>query len=71
MPKSNTDISWLTDLLTVIGSAGAVLGATVGAAIGADSWRQALERLAIGAATGGACGYLAAFVIYDLVRLLA
>jgi hypothetical protein len=70
MVHAAIDASTLPDALTVVGSAGTVIGATIGAIVGATSSRRALECLALGAAAGSVGGYLAVFVIYDGIRVL-
>jgi zinc transporter ZupT len=67
LDKANS--SSLADLLSVIGPAGTLLGAAIATTVRPARRRDALERLALGAALGGVIGYLAAFVVYDL-RLL-
>lgn len=69
MLDADANISSITDLLTVVGSAGTVVGAAIGVIVSDATRRQALECLALGAAAGGACGCLLAFVAYDVTRL--
>jgi hypothetical protein len=60
----------ITDLLTLFGSAGTVVGAAIGLIVGASTLRQAFESLALGAAAGGAGGCLIAFIGYACLRIL-
>jgi hypothetical protein len=59
----NGDIaaSALPDALTVIGSAGSVVGGCVALMLNPYLQRQALENLALGAAIGAVCGCFAVF----------
>jgi VIT1/CCC1 family predicted Fe2+/Mn2+ transporter len=70
MLDADANISSITDLLTIVGSAGTVVGATIGVIVGGATWRQAFECLTLGAAAGGACGCFIAFFAYDVTRLL-
>jgi len=54
----------ITDLLTVLGSGGTVLGGVVGWLLKAPNWRRSFDNLAVGAAAGGVCGCLIAFMSY-------
>ncbi len=54
----------LTDLLTLLGSAGTATGGATGAIVKASTLRRRFENLALGAAAGGAVGCLIAFVGY-------
>jgi zinc transporter ZupT len=54
----------ITDLLTVLGSGGTVLGGVIGWLVRAPNWRHALENLALGATAGGVSGCLVAFLSY-------
>jgi hypothetical protein len=54
----------ITDLLTVLGSGGTVLEGVIGWLLEAPSWRRAFDNLALGAAAGGVCGCLIAFLSY-------
>jgi hypothetical protein len=58
--------SSLPDVLTVIGSAGGVVGGAVALALSSHLQRQALENLALGAAIGGVFAWFAIFVAYLL-----
>lgn len=60
----------LTDLLTLLGSAGTVVGGTIGLIVGAPTSRQRFESLALGAAAGGAGGCLIAFIGYACLQTL-
>ncbi|HEY2632969.1 MAG TPA: hypothetical protein VGI26_11405 [Solirubrobacteraceae bacterium] len=59
----------ITNLLALLGSAGAVLGGIVGWFFEATNWRRAFENLALGATTGTVCFSAAAFLSYALIRL--
>jgi hypothetical protein len=61
--------SSLPDVLTVIGSAGSVVGGAVALALSPHLQRRALENLALGAAVGGVCAWFAVFVGYLLTRI--
>jgi hypothetical protein len=64
------NVSTLPDALTIVGSAGTVLGGVIGAIAGSSNWRQAFECLALGAAAGGVSGCLAVFLTYLAARAL-
>jgi uncharacterized membrane protein len=59
----------LTDLLTLLGSAGTAIGAATGAIVKAPTLRQRFENLALGAAAGGVVGCLIAFIEYAYVQI--
>jgi hypothetical protein len=61
--------SSLPDALTVIGSAGSVLGGFVALTFSPHLRREALESLALGAAVGATCGFFAVFLAYLLTNL--
>lgn len=56
----------LPDALTVIGSAGSVLGGVVALALDPHLQKETLENLVLGAAVGATCGLLTAFLAYLL-----
>lgn len=58
------NVPQLTDLLTLLGSVGTVVGGTIGLVVPASTQRQRFESLALGAAAGGASGCLIAFIGY-------
>jgi hypothetical protein len=59
----------LPDALTVIGSAGSVLGGVVALAFSPYPQREALESLALGAAVGATCGFFAVFLAFLLENI--
>ncbi len=69
MPDAVVNAPPLADLLTLIGSAGTVVGAAVGSVVAASTLRQAFENLALGAAAGGAGGCSIAFIGYACLRI--
>ncbi|MGA9316319.1 MAG: hypothetical protein WBV77_17035 [Solirubrobacteraceae bacterium] len=70
MLNAVVNIPPLTDLLTLLGSAGTVVGGTIGLIVGAPALRQRFESLALGAAAGGASGCLVAFIGYACLQAL-
>lgn len=62
--------SSLPDVLTVLGSAGSVVGSVVALALDPCLQRRALENLAVGAAVGGTCAWFAVFIAYALTRIV-
>jgi hypothetical protein len=70
MPNAVVNTPPLTDLLTLFGSAGTVVGAAVGSVVTASTLRQAFENLALGAAAGGAGGCSIAFIGYTCLRIM-
>lgn len=61
--------SSLPDALTVLGSAGSLIGAAVALALNPVWQRRALEDLAPGAAAGGICAWFVVFFTYALTRI--
>ncbi len=70
MLNAVVNIPPLTDLLTLLGSAGTVVGGTIGLVVGAPALRQRFESLALGAAVGGAGGCSIAFIGYACLRIM-
>jgi hypothetical protein len=58
----------ITNLLTLLGPAGAILGGVAGWFFEATNWRRAFENLALGATAGTVCFSAAAFLAYALIR---
>jgi hypothetical protein len=58
----------ITNLLAVLGPAGAILGGIAGWFFEATDWRRAFENLTLGATAGTVCFSAAAFLSYALIR---
>jgi hypothetical protein len=58
----------LADLLQIVGGGGAVVGAAVGFAFRAESDREMLENVVLGAGLGGVAGSIVAFVMSLVAR---
>ncbi|HEU0251303.1 MAG TPA: hypothetical protein VFR48_11315 [Solirubrobacteraceae bacterium] len=69
MLAGHLSASTLPDVLTVIGSAGSVVGGGIALILSPHLQRQALENLALGAAVGAVCGSFAVFAAYLLIYL--
>lgn len=66
MLSGDIPASTLPDVLTVVGSAGSVVGGCVALMLSPYLQRQALESLALGAAMGAVCGCFAVYLITQL-----
>jgi hypothetical protein len=60
----------LPDLLAVFGAGMTVIGGIVGWFAEKATWRRSLENLSLGAAAGGVCGFMLAFLAYSAVKLV-
>ena len=69
MLSADIPASTLPDLLTILGSAGSVVGGCVALMLSSRLQREALENLALGAAVGAFCGCFAVFAAYLMTQL--
>jgi hypothetical protein len=69
MLSADISASTLPDILTIIGSAGSVVGGCVALTLSSRLQRETLENLALGAAVGAVLGCFSVFAAYLITQL--